>query len=392
MIKKIFITILSFILVLSMVACNNQEKDNLEENSTTIEDSIVDSVMGFIGDIISETESSEESSTTINSSENNETIVNFIETNQTLYAKSRVNVRSGPSIKDEMIGYLNLGDAITCIGFGSNGWNKVLYKGQEAYISANYLVEERPEKNTDITSYPLTYSDSTCVITIYKEWYEKAWCYAAHLQFSDYDRFSTDCANGSYNNGTETTSQAANRLGAIFAVNGCYSAPYLNRIVVRNGNLYNGSGRELWIPAIYSSENGKLLNAWEEGGVEEIVGKNIDELVEEKLVTDTFNFGFPILINGEVTSKSHYTRSQRTFIGTNGKAGDIWIVVSNGRYNDGESAGLNYQEMAQYLADKECKFVIPLDGGGSSTMYFNGKILNTINGNQRSVVDFVYFK
>ena len=40
----------------------------------------------------------------------------------------------------------------------------------------------------------------------------------------------------------ETTSHAASRLDAIFAVNGCYSAPYLNYTVVRNGELCNGGG------------------------------------------------------------------------------------------------------------------------------------------------------
>ena len=37
-------------------------------------------------------------------------------------------------------------------------------------------------------------------------------------------------------------------------------------------------------------------------------------------------------------------------------------------------------------------FGVPLDGGGSSTMVFQGKILNSAKAGQRSVVDFVYFK
>jgi hypothetical protein len=32
------------------------------------------------------------------------------------------------------------------------------------------------------------------------------------------------------------------------------------------------------------------------------------------------------------------------------------------------------------------------DGGGSSTMYFNGQVLNAARGNERAVIDFVYFK
>ena len=45
-----------------------------------------------------------------------------------------------------------------------------------------------------------------------------------------------------------------------------------------------------------------------------------------------------------------------------------------------------------YLVSKGCTFGVNLDGGGSSTMYFNGKVLNAARGNERAVVDFVYFK
>ena len=79
-------------------------------------------------------------------------------------------------------------------------------------------------------------------------------------------------------------------------------------------------------------------------------------------------------------------------MGTNGNPGDLWIVVSDGRYNDGESAGLTFYEGAQYLKELGCTFGIHLDGGGSSTMYFNGKVLNAVAGNERAVVDFAYFK
>jgi exopolysaccharide biosynthesis protein len=85
-------------------------------------------------------------------------------------------------------------------------------------------------------------------------------------------------------------------------------------------------------------------------------------------------------------------RAQRTFIGTNGNPGDIWLVVSDGRYNDNESAGLTYDQCSRYLVSKGCVFGVPLDGGGSSTMVFKGQVLNANSKNERAVVDFVYFK
>ena len=86
------------------------------------------------------------------------------------------------------------------------------------------------------------------------------------------------------------------------------------------------------------------------------------------------------------------SRAQKTFMGTNVKAGDIWLCVSDGRYNDGESAGLTYLECGQYLQTKGCTFALPLDGGGSSTMVFEGEVLNAEKGHERAVVDFVYFR
>ena len=314
----------------------------------------------------------------------------FVEVDETVYAISSVNVRSGPSTDDMIVGSLSYGESVQRTGIGNKGWSRVVYNGEEAYVYASYLSTTNPAQDT--TGYPKTYSDATCDITISKEWYEDAWCYIAHIQFSDYSRFGTSCANGEYDNGYETTSHAAKRLDAIFAVNGCYSAPYLNYTVVRSGELCNGSSKNLWCPAVYSSQNGLLQSAWESGGTAGIAGVNVDSLVESGLVTDTFCFGPPILTNGTVTAGSDTSRAQRTFIGTNGNPGDIWIVVSEGRNADGESAGLTYSQCARLLGEKGCIFGVPLDGGGSSTMVFQGKVLNSAKAGQRSVVDFVYFK
>lgn len=242
-------------------------------------------------------------------------------------------------------------------------------------------------------TFPLTYSDSTCTITIYKEWYKNAWCYAAHINFSDFSRFGTECANGKYNNGYETTSHCAKRIGAIFAVNGCYSAPYLNYTVIRNGIVWNGNDREsLCLPAVYSNRTGILESCWEGQIPPHIAGKSVKELANNSIVTDTFCFGPPNLVNGINVSNNNSSRAQRTFIGTNGTSGDIWVVVSDGRYNDGASAGLTGYETAEYLLSKGCTFGVNLDGGGSSAMYFNGQVLNANKNNERAVVDFLWFK
>lgn len=315
--------------------------------------------------------------------------VTYKEVNETVYAIDGVNVRSGPGTNFEKVGRLSRKDTVIRIGIGDNGWSKVLYNDKEAYISSNYLSTEKPEDPAKGAKVVGSYSDATCTITVYKEWHKNAWCYAAHLQFTDYGRFGTASAKGKYNSGLETTSKAAKRIGAILCVNGDYAIPSNGAggyAVARGGVVCNN--KTLYSEGIYSFHDGILAYRTHNG----CAGNKLSDMVNAGKVTDTFQFAPAVVINGEIQCGSGGGRAQRTFLGTNGKPGDIWVVVSDGRYNDGVSAGLTGYEMATYLVDKGCTFVVPLDGGGSSTMWFNGKVLNAAKNSQRKVADFVYFR
>ena len=73
----------------------------------------------------------------------------FSSVNQTVYAKSSVNVRSSYTTSSSIIGSLSAGDSVTRTGIGSNGWSKVTYKGQTAYINTSYLTTEKPEEKEE---------------------------------------------------------------------------------------------------------------------------------------------------------------------------------------------------------------------------------------------------
>lgn len=69
------------------------------------------------------------------------------------------------------------------------------------------------------------------------------------------------------------------------------------------------------------------------------------------------------------------------------------FVVSDGRTS--ESAGLSLSELAGFMESLGATTAYNLDGGGSSTMVFNGQVVNnpTTNGRsirERSVSDIVY--
>lgn len=72
--------------------------------------------------------------------------------------------------------------------------------------------------------------------------------------------------------------------------------------------------------------------------------------------------------------------------------GHYIFVVSDGRTEDSE--GLSLYELAQFMQKLGVQIAYNLDGGGSSTMYFNGQVVNnpTTNGRikERGVSDIVY--
>lgn len=255
----------------------------------------------------------------------------------------------------------------------------------EDTVCSESEIESEDSAVTDQIEYPMVYSDATCSITITREWFENAWCYIAHLEFSDYSRLSTNSANGKYGKGYETTSNAANRLGAIFCVNGDYSSCDPNNSTVRGGVVERGNA--VYGGGIYNANTGIFTSPKAAG----VAGQPFSEVVPSKF-TDYLSFwAFTVVNDGEVVERDS-SRAQRTLIGTSGNPGDIYIVVSEGRYVDGESLGLTLNECGLLMKKLGCVFAIPLDGGGSSTIYFNGKVLNSARENERAVVDFVYFK
>jgi exopolysaccharide biosynthesis protein len=71
------------------------------------------------------------------------------------------------------------------------------------------------------------------------------------------------------------------------------------------------------------------------------------------------------------------------------------MVVSDGRTS--ESTGLTLYQLATFMQTLGVTTAYNLDGGGSSTMYFNGTVINspTTDGEsivERSVSDIVYIK
>lgn len=78
---------------------------------------------------------------------------------KTMYALQNVNVREGSSTNSKIITTINAGTEVKVTGETSNGWYRVDYDGQTAYIKSEYLSNTRPAETvpeTDAVTEPST--------------------------------------------------------------------------------------------------------------------------------------------------------------------------------------------------------------------------------------------
>lgn len=219
---------------------------------------------------------------------------------------------------------------------------------------------------------------------------ENTTVYVADVQIADISLLKTALAGNTYaRNLTETTSVQAANAGAILAINGDYYGAQERGYVLRNGVLYRASAQSGTDALVIGADgNFRIITEGE---------TSADTLVREG-AWQVLTFG-PALINGgQVTVSSSdevgraMTSNPRTAIGQISE-GHYLLVVSDGRTK--ESAGLSLRQLAELMQSLGAQVAYNLDGGGSSTMVFQGRVVNnpTTNGRsirERSVSDIVY--
>lgn len=239
------------------------------------------------------------------------------------------------------------------------------------------------------TSTDTTYSDGNITVTL-KEFRENdSTIYVADVQLTDSSYLKTALAQGSYGrNVTQKTSEIAESVDAVLAINGDYYGAQEKGYVIRNGKLYRDT-------AIANQED---LVIYEDGSFGIINESDVtaQELIE-KGVVQTLSFGPALVQNGKITVSQNEEVGQamasnpRTAIGIIDDNHYVF-VVSDGRTS--ESAGLSLYELAEFMDSLGAETAYNLDGGGSSTMYFNGSVVNNTTGgmgnSERSVSDIVY--
>ena len=238
-----------------------------------------------------------------------------------------------------------------------------------------------------------SYQDDTMSITISTEQAADTTYYVADVQVTSSDQLKTAFAEGTYGrNIKETTSSMAAANQAVLAINGDYYGFRDTGYVLRNGSLYRDTPEEDTDALVVDGDgNFSIVNQSE---------VSAETLLEEG-ASQVLSFGPALVEDGEiaVTSDEEVSQSMssnpRTAIGQIGENHYI-VIVSDGRTD--ESVGLSLYQLAEIFESKGATVAYNLDGGGSSTMVFNGQVVNTPvagakgdSGSERSVSDIIYF-
>lgn len=256
--------------------------------------------------------------------------------------------------------------------------------------TSNTAAASQAAKNAQVTD--TSYSDGNISVTLTEKTVNETQVYVADITLSSSDYLKTALAQNSYGtNVTAKTSVTAAENNAILAVNGDYYGANSSGYVIRNGVVYRDSVRE-------DASNGDLA-IYKDGSFKIIYEDQVsaDQLVQDGVV-NLLAFGPSLVENGEISVDTNTEVGQamssnpRTAIGIIDENHYI-IVVSDGRTS--ESKGLSLYQMAEVMKSYGVKTAYNLDGGGSSTLYFNGQVINkpTTGGSkisERAVSDIVY--
>lgn len=214
--------------------------------------------------------------------------------------------------------------------------------------------------------------------------------YVADIVFSSVESVKTAFAQDTYGRKiTDKTSDMAGENNAILAINGDYYGARESGYVIRNGVLYRSTPSDEDVLCIYLDGSMEIADPSE---------VSAEELLEAG-AWQVFSFGPGLLENGEylVDQNDEVGRAMasnpRTAIGMIDNNHYVF-VVSDGRTQ--ESEGLSLYELAEFMESLGVQTAYNLDGGGSSTMVYDGAIVNTpANGrhsSERSVSDIVYIE
>lgn len=247
------------------------------------------------------------------------------------------------------------------------------------------------ERTVQVTETSYVDDQMTIKIETYREYDTDI--YVAEVILKSPESLRTALAADTYGrNITAATSEIARAQGGILAVNGDFYGAQNDGYVIRNGVLYREEQRQADQEDLVIYGDGRMEVVREsEASAKELL---------EAGAWQVLSFGPGLVEGGEIQVSENdevgkaMASNPRTAIAMIEPLHYLF-VVSDGRTD--ESRGLSLYELAEFLSGFSVSCAYNLDGGGSSTMYFNGRIVNTPTTwggrvQERSVSDIVYIR
>lgn len=254
---------------------------------------------------------------------------------------------------------------------------------------------EENEMDTEHSSVLVTndsFDDNNIHVKLKQERIADTDVYFVDIQLSSIQYLKAAFAKNTYGrNINEPTSKIAEEHGAIVAINGDFYGFRDYGYVIRNGVLYRSN---------YKNDTEQVFAIYDDGRCETFLSKDISaQQLMDNGVIQMLSFGPALVENGVVTVQESDPDDLETIAGRNPRTAIGMIeplhyvfVVVDGRTR--ESTGYTFYELANVMLDYGCIEAYNLDGGGSSTLYFNGNVINTptdgITVGEREVSDIVY--
>ena len=242
------------------------------------------------------------------------------------------------------------------------------------------------------------YEDPTIRVSIETTRYCDTPMFIARVQIADASQLRTMMA-GSY--GSQRTALAttlAERGGAVLAINGDYFSYIGTGLVVRQGHTYRSrADSDFDVLMIDTNGDFHITKEIDEATLKAAYSALGGSVEEGGRIVQAFTFG-PALVENGVRAHEEYKRAdggarkpaQRMVIAQDGPLSYV-IVCCEGPDNK-NSKGLTLEEMGQFMLGLGVQTAYNLDGGGSTTMVFNGGKINALSTSKnRSVSDIVYF-
>ena len=248
-----------------------------------------------------------------------------------------------------------------------------------------------------VTSDDWTYQSSSVSISIQEvatgSGNNKVTYFVADVVIRDATQLASAFADDAFGrNIIEYTSQIAAANNAIFAINGDYYGFRTDGIEIRNGVIYRDAGARTGL-AFFKDGSMKIYDETQ---------TTAQELLDEG-VWNTLSFGPALVVDSQIIGNlgtvevdtnfgnhSIQGANPRTGVGILSNNHFVFVVV-DGR-STGYSRGMTLSEFAQVFKDLGCTQAYNIDGGGSSTMYFMGRVVNNPLGRnkERGTSDILY--